>query len=138
MRQISEYSIPTGPTDYRLVGGAHRLFGLKPGEFDGRYETFAERIHPEDLPSLEAAILSAHDTKTEYQSQFRVVWPDGSVHWIEGRGRFLYDEAGVALRMAGVILDVTAQRQAREMLVFAYDDTIEGWSRALDLRDKEP
>lgn len=117
--------------------GHHTLFGMKPGEFDGRYETFAQRIHPEDLPALEAAISCAQTTKTEYQSQFRVIWPDGSVHWIEGRGRFFYDEAGVAVRMAGVILDVTAQRRFNEMLVLAYDDTIEGWARALDLRDKE-
>jgi|GEM_PF-1180652 len=90
------------------------LFGMKPEEFDGRYDTFARRVHPDDLPGLEAAVAQARETRLPYQYEFRVIWPDKTVHWITGQGQFYYDREGQAVRMTGVVMDITARRLAEE------------------------
>jgi len=61
------------------------LFGLKPGEFDGRYESMIRRVHPEDRAALEASIAGARDRQTPHRHEFRAIWPDGSIHWLAVR-----------------------------------------------------
>jgi PAS domain S-box-containing protein len=89
-----------------------RLFGLRPGSFDGRYDTFRRAIHPDDLPGLETKIEAARLDGGVYRNEHRVVWPDGSEHWIAGQGRFYYDAGGDAVRMCGVVTDITERKQA--------------------------
>jgi PAS domain S-box-containing protein len=90
------------------------LFGMRPADFDGRYETFAQRIHPEDLPGLTDRVGQAIAARSFYHHEYRVVWPDGSLHWISGRGRTFQNEAGEPVRMAGTVMDITARRAAQE------------------------
>ncbi len=92
------------------------LWGFAPGEFDGTYEAFASRVHPEDLPALSAAVSRAITGRTAYAHEFRVRWPDGSVRWMAGRGEFTFDEAGEPLRMRGAIVEITAIREAAARL----------------------
>jgi two-component system, cell cycle sensor histidine kinase and response regulator CckA len=88
------------------------LWGFEPGGFPGTYRAFAERVHPDDLPAVRAAIDRCQREHSPYDTEFRVVWPDGSVHWVHGRGEFVFDDAGRAVRMRGVVLDVTARKTA--------------------------
>ena len=98
----------------RVVWSHHheRLWGFPPGEFDGTYEAFASRVHPEDLARVTANLQHCRATRTALDQEFRVVWPDGSQHWIAGFGEFIYDDAGQALRMTGVVLDIGARKEA--------------------------
>lgn len=84
-----------------------QLFGLAPGTFDGRYETFDERLHPDDREALTIAVNRAIQERKIYQHEYRVVWTDGSIHWVEGRGQAFYDETGQAVRMTGTIMDIS-------------------------------
>lgn len=84
-----------------------RLFGLKPGEIHGSYAAFARCVHPHDLPDVEYKIERARRDRTLYKQKFRVVWPDGSLHWICSQGKFGYDDNGKAVRMIGVVADVS-------------------------------
>ncbi|MFO7602344.1 MAG: EAL domain-containing protein [Gammaproteobacteria bacterium] len=84
-----------------------RLFGLKHGEFHGSYTAFCRYVHPEDLASVEACLLEARQTQKDYKQKFRIVWPDASVHWICSQGKFRYDAQGEAIRMTGVVADVS-------------------------------
>jgi signal transduction histidine kinase len=77
-------------------------------------QTFLTRVHPEDRGALEQAIAHAIQTHTEYQQEFRAVWRDGQVRWLEGRGRVYYAADGRALRMIGVATDITARKHAQE------------------------
>ena len=93
------------------------IFGLEPGAFDGRLETYFSFIHPEDRGRIRANIRRAiedpaADSTTDHQ--LRIVRRDGSVRWLVARGVVLRDATGEPLRMIGAILDVTAQRQAEE------------------------
>ncbi|MES2072272.1 MAG: EAL domain-containing protein [Pseudomonadota bacterium] len=95
------------------------LFGMKPEEFDGRYESFRRRVHPDDIDAVENATVSAREQHSDYSHDFRVIWPDGSLHWIAGRGRFLYDAQGKPTRMCGVIVEITALKSNEEQMRLA-------------------
>ena len=56
------------------------------------------------------------DAHEPFEREFRVVWPDGSVHWALGRGEFLFDETDSAIRMRGVVQDTTARKAAEALL----------------------
>ena len=112
-----------GLWDWDLVSGKiiwlghhDKLFGFASGEFDGTYPSFEKRVHPEDLEGLNSAVQRARAEKSEYAHEYRVIWPDGSVHWITGRGRFLYNEAGQPVHMYGAVLDITNRKRAEEAL----------------------
>ena len=71
--------------------------------------------HPDDLPEVERATQAARDSRCEFDAEYRVVWKDGSIHWVAGRGRFWYDDDGRAMRMSGVVIDVDRRRNAEEV-----------------------
>jgi PAS domain S-box-containing protein len=88
-----------------------KLFGLAPGEFDGTYQGWAKWVHPEDLPVAEAQIKQAMTRLEPYHVEYRVVWKDGSVHWIEAKGAVENDAEGKPARFVGINLDVTERKQ---------------------------
>lgn len=110
---VFDWDLLTG----RIVWEANHaaLFGLQPGEFDGTYATYARLIHPDDLPEMERALAASRESRSEYDAEYRVVWPNGSIHWVASRGRFWYDDDGRAMRMSGVVMDVDRRRTAEEM-----------------------
>jgi len=92
------------------------MYGLPPGAFDRTTIAFFENlVHPEDRAGL--AMLIDHTLKTgkPTQSEWRVLWPDGSVHWIAGRWQVYMDQSGKPSRMIGVNMDVTGRKQAEEV-----------------------
>lgn len=93
-----------------------RMEGYAVGEVSPSYETWTQRIHPEDRAATEEALRHAMAAKAEYVREFRVVHPDGSVHWLAGRGRFFYDDDGAPVRMIGAMVDTTDQRVLQQRL----------------------
>uniref|UniRef100_UPI00286B843B PAS domain-containing sensor histidine kinase n=1 Tax=Chamaesiphon sp. VAR_48_metabat_135_sub TaxID=2964699 RepID=UPI00286B843B len=75
-----------------------------------------QRVYPEDLPRVKAALQLAMTAHTDYCSAYRVVWPDRSIHWIDGFGRFYYNSDGQPVRMTGVIDDITERKHNEEAL----------------------
>lgn len=92
------------------------LFGFDPATFDGDYETFRRQIHPDDLAVFDLRVAEAQRSHSIYQCEYRVYWPDGSLHWIEGKGSFSYDAVGNAIWMTGIITDVSERRDAEVAL----------------------
>jgi PAS domain S-box-containing protein len=92
--------------------GSEQLFGLTPST----YEAFNGCVCPEDREALTAAAHLARQERQEYCREFRVVWPDGSIHWIEGRGRFFYNDAGEPVRMLSIVRDISTRKQAEVAL----------------------
>ena len=94
-----------------------QVFGFEPGGFPGTFDAFHRRVHPDDAPGLKAEIDRCIAARDGFTREFRVVWPDGSNHWVVGTGEFEFDDAsGKPLRMRGVVLDATARRQAEQAL----------------------
>ncbi|CAN7589147.1 PAS domain-containing protein [Phenylobacterium sp. LjRoot219] len=71
-------------------------------------------VHPDDHPGVEAAVAEAIARGGAYRHQYRVLQPDGNWRWVEGSGRVELDEAGRPLRFPGVLLDISAWKQAEE------------------------
>jgi PAS domain S-box-containing protein len=92
------------------------LWGFAPGEFDGSYEAFISRVHPDDAPVIAAEIARSHAAHDRYRREYRVVWPDGSVHWIVGLGEFEFDAAGRPVRMRGIVGEITERKRAEHDL----------------------
>ena len=80
------------------------------------YAALHARVHPEDRPAREAAVKRAIETRGEYQVEYRVLPPEGGLRWIAARGRCVSTGNGQAMRLIGVSMDVTAQKQAQEAL----------------------
>ena len=92
---VFDWDLGTGQIVWEANHAA--LFGLAPGEFDGTYATYAKLIHPDDLPEMERGLTASRESHSEYDAEYRVVWPDGSIHWVASRGRFWYDDDGRAM-----------------------------------------
>jgi PAS domain S-box-containing protein len=74
------------------------------------YENLMESIHPEDRTSVEDLINQALEKSTSYKAEFRIIWPDKSVHWISMSGRALYGDDGKPYGMVGLTSDITEQK----------------------------
>ncbi len=116
---IWDWDMTTGKIAWS--SGHEQLFGLAPNTFDGRYKTFDDRLHPDDRASLNRAVETALRDRITYRHEFRVVWKDGSIHWIAGKGRAFYDETGKAVRMTGTIVDIDDRKQIEIALQQAHE-----------------
>ena len=83
------------------------------------YADWAERVHPEDLPRVESEVRRCMSEHTPFEMDYRVVWPDGSVHWVAGRGVFQYDSQDQPQRMLGIVMDITERKRAEEAVAAA-------------------
>lgn len=92
------------------------LLGLDPDTVEASYDNWRDRVHPDDLARIEAAINIALETHTSFAEEYRVIYPDGSLHWLIGKGRAMYDAAETPIRMLGVLLDITDRRQVENAL----------------------
>lgn len=88
------------------------LYGTTLAESTGTIADVDARVHPEDLPAVRAELAAAIEQAGAVDVEFRVVWPDGSVRWLYGRGQALVDETGAVVRVIGANINVTEVRQA--------------------------
>jgi PAS domain S-box-containing protein len=86
------------------------LFGYTRAEFPGTIEAFLQRLHPDDVERVSAAMQSAIDACGVYDAEFRALLPAGEVRWIRARGRAVPDERGVAVRLLGAGYDTTVRK----------------------------
>ena len=105
------------PADRILWNRNHfYLLGLDPDTTIASYQNWRDRVHPEDLAGIEAALQEALHNQTDYKAEYRVVYPDGTVHWVWGKGRAIYNGSGQPTRMIGVMLDISDRKEAEEIL----------------------
>lgn len=93
------------------------FFGMATGTFAGTYEAYLDLIHEEDRPRIVqnvGALLSG--AQDEYALEHRIIWPDGSVHWLSCTARCTRDDKGNAVRLGGTVIDVTSRRNAESAL----------------------
>ena len=107
----------------------YRLYGITEDSFSGAYEAWEEGLHPEDLPREREKIQRALRGECDFDSEFRVVWPDHSIHYIKANGIVQRDASGRPLRMIGTNWDITERRQAEDDLRIA-KRTAEAGARA--------
>lgn len=93
-----------------LIDGSH-LLGLPPGGFSGRFADYLSRVHPQDAGRVRRAFYDClKGVHRSYRTQERVVWPDGSVHWLETSARGEYAPDGRCMRISGMTQDISSRR----------------------------
>jgi PAS domain S-box-containing protein len=106
------------PATGRVVWSAslESIHGLEPGTFAGTFEAVLSEVHPDDRDGLLRAIREAQEELTGHHVEYRICLPDGTIRWVEGRGKVLLDESGRLSRMVGVCADVTDRKLAEAKL----------------------
>ena len=92
----------------------YRLYGRREGDFGGAYDAWIAAVHPDDKVYVDGEIQAGLRGEHEYAPEFRVIWPDGSVHYLKAASKTTYDAAGRPQRMVGINYDLTERRWAEE------------------------
>ncbi len=92
------------------------LSGLKRSDEKPSFKLWEDSIHPDDRKLAIQSVSEAVKNETELDFEYRVYYPDGSVHWIMSRARPLYNEKGDVGRYIGTVIDITERKQTEEAL----------------------
>lgn len=127
--KISQTFANIGTWDWNIKSGdlywsdrISALFSGEEGTIETSYDNFLAAIHPEDRDMVVAAINSCIENNDEYDIEHRVVWPDGSVHWLHESGDVIRDEDGSPINMLGVVQDMTAKKEAEKKIILAKEE----------------
>ena len=113
----------TGSWKHDLVSGiatvspeVHRIFGIRPEEDASTADFFFGRIHEEDRPNEAQNYERACLAKTDFESEYRIVLPDGSVKYVRNVGHPVLNESGDIREFVGTVIDITEQRHAEAVI----------------------
>ncbi len=98
--------------------GMEQLHGLPRGTPPIEGENYVEVVHPEDRERFRATIRETIHRTGWHRIEYRVLWPDGSAHWLEARARVRRDAMGQAISLAGVCSDIHRGKQVQQDLQF--------------------
>jgi PAS domain S-box-containing protein len=121
-------------------GDLRTVFGIPSDSFVGHVDEFRRRIHPDDQERVWKSANDAMRNHKPYMVEFRTLWPDGTVRWVEATGKFYYSPDGEAERMLGMDVDITERKLAEEALAAMRRSLIEAQEQertriARDLHD---
>ena len=91
------------------------MYGLPEGAFPRTEEAWEQLVHPDDRAEALQRVRLAFETGAPTDGEWRVLWPDGSVHWISGRWQVIKDAGGAPMRMIGINIDVTDRKRSEEL-----------------------
>lgn len=117
----------------------YELYGVQPSEFTGAYEAWIKGVYPGDREPADAIMQKALEGEQEFDTEFRVIHPDGSIHFLKAYGLILRDPQGQPQQMIGINFDITEQKQVQEQLRKANDQlllTNAELARATRLKDE--
>jgi PAS domain S-box-containing protein len=116
--RLAQQAARVGSFDWNVQTGVNvwtpeleAMYGLDPGQFGKTQQSWEQLLHPADREEAVAAVERALEGAESEEAEWRVVWPDGSVHWLLGRFRLLRDAAGRPHRLLGMNLDITDRKQ---------------------------
>jgi PAS domain S-box-containing protein len=97
-----------------ISGDYATLYGLPPGQRSVSHEAWLKLIHPDDRQRVQDLIAETLERTHVWDAEFRVLWPDGSAHWILAKGTVFRDDVGRPVRSTGVSLDITERKQSEQ------------------------
>ena len=121
LKMAQEYSA-VGTWDWNVADGQliwsdtlKKLYG-KGIDFVPTLEAFAEIIHPDDRDALLNGLEQIFQKGGSHHAEFRVILPDGSIRWIEGRGRTVHDQHHHFIQILGIAMDITQRKNVEEQI----------------------
>ena len=109
-----DWDIKTGHESW--FGDLQTMFGIPSATYAGHVEDFLSYVHPDDRELVTIAQNDSMVGHTPYASEFRIVWPDGTLRYVAATGKCYYSPQGEPERMVGVALDVTDRKRAEQTL----------------------
>ncbi|HET9489881.1 MAG TPA: ATP-binding protein [Methylomirabilota bacterium] len=107
-----EWRIDTGRVSWSP--GLEAIHGLAPGAFPGTFDAVQREIHPEDRDRVLQTIHESVEHRKDLRLEYRIIRADGTVRWLEGRGRLVGERHGRPERVVGVCMDITDRKRAEE------------------------
>jgi PAS domain S-box-containing protein len=119
--RLAQEAAHVGAFDWNIQTGAYMwtpemeaIHGLPPGGFARTHASWEALVHPDDRVEAMAQVRQALETNAPTEGEWRVIWPDGSVHWVFGRLQPFRDESGRLLRLIAVNVDISERKRAEE------------------------
>ncbi|WP_261300341.1 PAS domain-containing protein [Sphingomonas alpina] len=99
------------------------------------YDDLLAAIHSDDRPRMQAAVQDSLDSGADYDVEYRCLWPDGSLHWVQINGQVERNAAGAIARVVGVSRDITERRrrEARQSALLSLGDGLRQMTDAADM-----
>ncbi len=95
------------------------LYGLERSNFKGVYEAWRSGLHPDDVNRCDTEIRQAINGEKEFDTEFRVIWPDGSIHNIKALATVQHDDSGNPIHLIGTNWNITEQKKTEAILLKA-------------------
>jgi PAS domain S-box-containing protein len=143
--RIAQQAAHIGTFDLNLKTGVNTwtpeleaIYGLAPGSFPKTQPAWENLVHPDDRARAIGAVNLAFQSYEPEESEWRVIWPDGSVRWLTGRFQVFKDKRGKPAQLTGVNIDITDRKEA-EIALRDLTENLERKvrERTLDLQERD-
>lgn len=95
----------------------YKLYGMDEASTVHIYDSWKKAVHPEDREYIESLFIEGVKKLSVFNADFRVIWPCGNLHYLEGHALVIRDDNGKAVRITGVSRDISASKKMEEALV---------------------
>jgi len=109
-----DWNLKTGVLTWS--GGLERIFGFGQDETELTHGALLERVHIDDRHKVADSVDACLNGRKEYDIEYRIVWPDTSVHWIREAGDILLDHDKEPIRMLAVVSDISKRKALEKEL----------------------
>jgi PAS domain S-box-containing protein len=106
----------------------YNIFEMKKSDFGGKFETFLEHVHPEDRTKVQAINYRSRETGENFIHEYRIIFSNGRIKYIQGKGFASRNEEGKIIRLFGTIQDITDMKIVYE----AYRESELKWRMLVD------
>jgi PAS domain S-box-containing protein len=100
--------------DWMWDAGQYRIFGVDPDRFEATSASLQALLHPDDVDPLREAIARFKNGAQSYETEFRIIRPDGEMRWCSSTAAATVDRDGRIIRVSGVTVDITERKRAEE------------------------
>ncbi|MGB0910690.1 MAG: PAS domain-containing sensor histidine kinase [Nitrospirales bacterium] len=121
--QIATQSAQIGVWDWDVQNNVltwdeqmYALYGVTPDTFPGAYEAWTTSLHPDDHDQSHGALQEALAGGAPFNTDFRIIWPDRSIHHVRAFAVINRNQAGEAIRMTGVNWDITNEKMTADAI----------------------